>query len=67
MFFRMQSGTHYHVREGCHGATLPCVPTSLEPCSDCLEGITGASPSDGDGALGLREEWHNRRMAEVSR
>lgn len=38
MPFKTQYGTHYHMTEGCHGATIPCDTAGLEPCSDCCEG-----------------------------
>lgn len=35
MPFKTKHGSHYHMTEGCHGATIPCDTTGLTPCSDC--------------------------------
>ena len=59
MPFRTEFGTHYHMMEGCHGATIPCGTEGLTPCSDCCGGggdklgtgaggtASGGSPDDG--------------------
>ena len=38
MPFKTRYGSHYHMEEGCHGATIPCGTNGLEPCSDCCGG-----------------------------
>lgn len=35
MPYRTQYGSHYHMLEGCHGATIPCDTAGLMPCSTC--------------------------------
>lgn len=35
MPFKTKYGKHYHMTEGCHGATIPCDTGGLTPCSDC--------------------------------
>ena len=35
MPYRTRYGSHYHMEEGCHGASIPCDMNGLEPCSDC--------------------------------
>lgn len=38
MPFRTQNGSHYHEREGCCGAHLPCEPGGkLDPCAICCD------------------------------
>lgn len=56
MPFKTQYGKHYHMTQGCHGATIPCSMEGLEPCSDCCDGSQGAggpggSAGGGAGAL----------------
>lgn len=41
MPFKTQYGSHYHMTEGCHGATIPCGTEGLSPCSDCCGGASG--------------------------
>ena len=45
MPFKTQYGSHYHMTEGCHGATIPCGTEGLTPCSDCCR---GAGKAGGD-------------------
>lgn len=55
MPFRTQYGKHYHMTEGCHGATIPCDTKGLTPCSDCCGGAGetgGGSTSAGSGTIG---------------
>lgn len=51
MPYKTKSGSHYHLTEGCHGATIPCSTEGLEPCSDCCMGEHG-SGGIGDDASG---------------
>lgn len=46
MPFKTQYGSHYHMTEGCHGATIPCDTTGLTPCSDCC-GTAGQGSGGG--------------------
>ena len=50
MPFKTRYGSHYHMTEGCHGATIPCGTEGLTPCSDCC-GNAGSSLGGGS-ALG---------------
>ena len=43
MPFKTKYGSHYHMTEGCHGATIPCGTEGLTPCSDCC----GSGRADG--------------------
>lgn len=38
MPYKTQYGSHYHMQEGCHGATIPCGTEGLTPCADCCGG-----------------------------
>ena len=40
MPFKTKYGKHYHMTEGCHGATIPCDTGGLSPCSDCCDTST---------------------------
>ena len=53
MPFKTQYGTHYHMTEGCSGATIPCGTEGLEPCAICCGngGGRNGEPS-GDGLAG---------------
>lgn len=47
MPFKTPYGSHYHMTEGCHGATIPCGTEGLSPCSDCCgDGGGHASATD---------------------
>lgn len=35
MAYKTEKGTHYHLKYGCHGATVLCGTQGLEPCLDC--------------------------------
>lgn len=51
MPFKTPYGKHFHMIEGCHGATIPCNDDGLEPCSDCCWGSSaGAGTGAGTGA-----------------
>lgn len=54
MPFKTPYGKHYHMTEGCHGATIPCSTDNLIPCSDCCnqgqENIAGISSATSDTA-----------------
>lgn len=55
MPFKTRYGSHYHMTEGCHGATIPCGTEGLMPCSDCCVGErkgSGAGAAGGSGGLG---------------
>lgn len=52
MPFKTQYGSHYHMTEGCHGATIPCDTTGLTPCSDCCGMQAGSSLSGGSAPSG---------------
>lgn len=47
MPFKTQYGSHYHMTQGCHGATIPCGTEGLTPCSDCCGTRDGGTPSSG--------------------
>lgn len=47
MPFKTRYGKHYHMTEGCHGATIPCGTAGLTPCSDCCGAGGSAGGSDG--------------------
>ena len=50
MPYKTRYGKHYHMEEGCHGATIPCDTGGLSPCSDCCgtKGGGGTVPQGGD-------------------
>lgn len=50
MPFRTKYGKHYHMTEGCHGATIPCDTKGLSPCSDCCGPDAGSKTGAGAGA-----------------
>ena len=43
MPFKTKNGTHYHMTEGCCGATISCDTAGLEPCSICCGGTSGTT------------------------
>lgn len=47
MPFKTQYGSHYHMTQGCHGASIPCRTEGLIPCSDCCGTRDGGTPSSG--------------------
>lgn len=63
MPWKTKSGSHYHMKEGCHRATIQCGTEGLTPCSDCCGGghvvigpgsslgVTGAPANACDGRL----------------
>lgn len=67
MPYKTQYGSHYHMTEGCHGATIPCGTEGLTPCSDCCgtgsesggNGSNGANvAAGGPPATGTSDEFH---------
>ena len=54
MPYKTKYGSHYHMEEGCHGATIPCDTNGLEPCSDCCgtKGDGGAAGGSSGGSAG---------------
>ena len=53
MPFKTRYGSHYHMTEGCHGATIPCGTEGLTPCSDCCGGgAKVAKGQDGGSSIG---------------
>lgn len=52
MPYRTEHGSHYHMTEGCCGATMPCDAAGLAPCSICCGGggASGAGQVAGEGA-----------------
>ena len=52
MPWKTQYGSHYHMTEGCHGATIPCDTNGLTPCSDCCGGAGDAGGSSSGVTLG---------------
>jgi len=68
MPYKTRYGSHYHMTEGCHGATIPCDTGGLTPCSDCCgrgEG-TGNDKGPGDsagmvgGSVAMENALHSR-------
>ena len=57
MPYRTRYGSHYHMTEGCHGATIPCDTNGLTPCSDCCgKGGAPSSSATGTGTSGGRSK-----------
>ena len=54
MPYKTKYGTHYHMTEGCCGATEPCGSTDgLSPCSRCCDTGQGGADSSGIGGMPL--------------
>lgn len=53
MPFKTQYGSHYHMTQGCHGATIPCGTEGLAPCSDCCGTQDGGTSSLGSTPSGM--------------
>lgn len=54
MPYKTRYGSHYHMTEGCHGATIPCDTKGLTPCSDCCGKSDGAGGGrEGAGSAGM--------------
>lgn len=51
MPFKTPYGSHYHMTEGCHGATISCGTEGLTPCSDCCKAGTQAGAASGKEAV----------------
>ena len=49
MPYKTRYGKHYHMEEGCHGATIPCGTNGLSPCSDCCGTKGGGGDPHGTG------------------
>ena len=73
MPYKTKSGSHYHMTMGCHGATIPCDTTGLEPCSDCCgagngdsggRGIGDATSGIGAGSSGSQEREYGHMSEE---
>lgn len=45
MPYKTEHGSHYHLRDGCCGATIPCGTEGLTPCSICVTQGHGGAPS----------------------
>ena len=52
MPYKTRFGSHYHMTEGCHGATIPCGTEGLSPCSDCCEATPRGGKELGEGVSG---------------
>ena len=54
MPFKTPYGNHYHIKEGCHTAFIPCTASEkgLAPCSDCCGGSGGIGGGSGIGIGG---------------